>query len=120
MTAPVTWTPSAEAALKRLAGRLYATTTEVCAITGGDPRQLRKAILAGEVPAIRAGNTYRIPVSWLHEHKAGAAPPARGPQPPTAPDPELLADAVADRIIARLAQALLATLGDASGGEPAA
>lgn len=67
MTAPVTWTPSAEAALKRLKGRLFASVTEAAALLRYDARTLRKAIAAGEVPAVRAGSTYRIPVAWLRE-----------------------------------------------------
>jgi len=67
MTAPVTWSPTAEAALKRLEGQLFATTTEAALIIRCDARTLRKAILSGEVPAVRAGNTFRVPVAWLHK-----------------------------------------------------
>lgn len=67
MPEPVTWTPSAAEALKRLEGRLFATTTEAAAILRYDARTLRKAIDAGEIPCVRAGATRRIPVSWLTE-----------------------------------------------------
>ncbi len=67
MTAPVTWTPSAQAAMERLEGKLFATTTEAALIIRCDARTLRKAILSGEVPAVQAGNTFRIPVAWLHK-----------------------------------------------------
>lgn len=76
MTAPITWTPSSEAALARLDGRLFATVTEVAAILRYDARTVRKAIEAGEIPALRAGSTYRITVEWLRAQMApsGAAP----------------------------------------------
>ena len=67
-TAPVTWTPSAQAALDRLLeGRLFATVTEVSTILGLDQqgRTVRKSIAAGEIPAVRTGSTWRVPVAWL-------------------------------------------------------
>jgi excisionase family DNA binding protein len=67
MTAPVTWSPSAQAALDRLEGKLFATTTECAVVLRCDARTLRKAIGSGDVPAIKAGSTYRIPVSWITE-----------------------------------------------------
>ena len=69
MTAPVTWSPSAQAALDRLKGKLFATTTEASLILGFDikGRTIRKAIATGDVPAVKAGSTYRVPVAWLLE-----------------------------------------------------
>jgi excisionase family DNA binding protein len=67
MPEPVTWAPSAAEALKRLKGRLFATTTETAAILHHDPRTIRKAIDAGEIPSVRVGATRRIPVSWITE-----------------------------------------------------
>ncbi len=67
MTKPVTWDSSAREALERLEGRLFATTTETGAVLRYDTRTLRKAIEAGEIPAVRAGSTYRVPVSWIME-----------------------------------------------------
>jgi hypothetical protein len=69
MTAPITWSPDAEAALERLKGRLFATVTETSAILSYDPqgRTVRKAISAGEIPAVRVGCTWRIPVAWIRE-----------------------------------------------------
>ena len=69
MTAPVTWTLSAERALERLDGRLFATVTEASAVLSYDRmgRTIRKAIEAGEIPAVKAGSTYRIPVSWIRQ-----------------------------------------------------
>jgi len=67
MPEPVTWTPSAAEALSRLKGRLFATTTETAAILHHDPRTIRKAVDAGEIPSVRVGATRRIPVSWITE-----------------------------------------------------
>lgn len=67
MPEPITWTPSAEEALKRLKGRLFATTTETAAILHHDPRTIRKAIDAGEIPSVRVGATHRVPVAWITE-----------------------------------------------------
>jgi excisionase family DNA binding protein len=71
-TKPVTWTPAAMAALSRLDGLLFATTTEAAAVLRYDVKTLRRAIEAGEIPAVRGGNTWRIPVAWLR--KAAALP----------------------------------------------
>ena len=69
MPKPVTWNLSAQEALDRLKGRLFATVTEVSIILGYDPqgRTVRKAIDAGEIPHVRVGATRRIPVSWVME-----------------------------------------------------
>jgi excisionase family DNA binding protein len=64
---PVTWSPSAKAALERLQGKIFATTTETAAVLRYDARTLRKAIEAGEVPAVKAGSTYRIPTAWIRQ-----------------------------------------------------
>jgi|HubBroStandDraft_2_1064218.scaffolds.fasta_scaffold11006_3 excisionase family DNA binding protein len=74
MTAPVTWDGSAAEALARLEGRLFATVPEAAAILRYDPRTLRAAIVAGEVPAVRAGATYRVRVAWLRS-QAGLGDP---------------------------------------------
>jgi len=67
MTKPITWTPDAKDALKRITGRLFATVTEAAAVLEQDPRTVRKAIIAGEIPAVRAGSTYRVPTKWIFE-----------------------------------------------------
>jgi excisionase family DNA binding protein len=67
MTASLTGSPDAETALRRLRGRLFATTTEAAAILSYDHRTVRRAIEAGEIPATKAGATWRIPVAWLRE-----------------------------------------------------
>ena len=70
MTAPVTWNRSARAALERLDGKLFATTSECAAVLRYDARTVRAAIEGGEIPHVKYGSTYRIPVSWILE-KAG-------------------------------------------------
>lgn len=67
MTKPVTWSPSAQAAMDRLKGKLFATTTEASAVLRYDHRTIRKAIEAGEIPAVRVGSTWRIPTAWIRE-----------------------------------------------------
>ena len=65
MPEPITWTPSAESALRRIRGRLFASTTEAAVILDYDPRAIRKAIDAGEIPSVRVGATRRVPVAWI-------------------------------------------------------
>jgi excisionase family DNA binding protein len=61
---------------ERLAGRLFATVPEAAEILCYDVRTVRRAIAAGEIPAVRAGSTYRISVAWLRE-QAGEPPDGR-------------------------------------------
>jgi excisionase family DNA binding protein len=65
MTKPVTWKLSAQEAHERLRDKLFATTTECAAVLDYDVRTLRKAIESGEIPAVKAGSTYRVPVAWI-------------------------------------------------------
>ena len=50
-------------------GRLFLSVPEASAILGVDRegRTVRKAIEAGEIPAIRVGPQWRIPVAWIRE-----------------------------------------------------
>jgi hypothetical protein len=89
--------------LDDLAGQNYASTSEVAALwDGADPRTVRRMAEAGEIPSIRVGVRYMIPVSWLRQQMNGSEPAAE----PTAAEPDLdqLADRVADRVLARLAR----------------
>jgi excisionase family DNA binding protein len=65
MTKPVSWPPEVQAAIKRLGEKLFATTTEAGAVLGYDRRTVRAGITAGEIPAIKAGKTWRVPTAWL-------------------------------------------------------
>jgi len=73
MTVSRSWSPDSRAVLERLRDRLFATATEVSVVLSYDKagRTVRKAIEAGEIPAIRAGGTWRIPTSWLFEQLPG-------------------------------------------------
>jgi excisionase family DNA binding protein len=73
MPQPITWSPSPVEALKRIEGRLFATTTETAAILGYDSRTVRKAIDAVEIPSTRVGPTRRVPVAWIREQARLAA-----------------------------------------------
>ena len=70
MTKPITWNPDASEALGRLDGKLFATTSEAGAVLRYDHRTVRKAIEAGQIPAIKYGSTWRIPVAWIREQAA--------------------------------------------------
>jgi hypothetical protein len=102
--------------LKDLDGRLFASTTETAAILDGlDPRTVRRAIAAGEIPSRRVGNKLLVPVGWLREQVNGSvSQPER-----QALDLDQLADRVADRVIAHLARAFGAMTSE-SADAPAA
>jgi hypothetical protein len=89
--------------LDDLAGQNYASTSEVAALwDGADPRTVRRMAEAGEIPSIRVGVRYMIPVSWLRQQMNGSEPAAE----PTAAEPDLdqLAERVAERLFARFAR----------------
>lgn len=50
-------------------GRLFVSVPEASAILGLDAegRTVRKAIMAGEIPATRVGPQWRIPVAWIRK-----------------------------------------------------
>lgn len=62
-----------------LDGQLFADVPETAEILRYDRRTVRRAIEAGEIPAVRAGGRWRIPTSWLREQArlgGGDAPAA--------------------------------------------
>lgn len=63
-----------------------------------DPRTVRAAAAAGEIPAVRVGARWMIPTAWLRQQINGGVQP-------TEPELDLdqLAERVADRVIARFA-----------------
>jgi excisionase family DNA binding protein len=93
--------------------RLFFRVPEVAALTGMDARTVRRAIEAGEIPAQRYSGRVLIPGGWVREQAAADSPLATAP-PPLAPNE--LADLVADRVVARLARALLAPLNENGAG----
>jgi excisionase family DNA binding protein len=62
-------------------GRLFVSVPEASAILGLDRegRTVRKAIEAGEIPAVRVGPQWRIPVAWIREQARLSAAAAGGP-----------------------------------------
>jgi hypothetical protein len=88
--------------LNDLAGQVFAGVPDVASITGRDERTIRRGIEAGRIPATRIGSKWAVPVAWLRQ-QAGiseSSPDA------AAPDPDELADRVAARVVARLAEVL--------------
>lgn len=53
--------------LAELDGQLFADVPEVAQLLRSDVRTIRRAIVAGDIPAIRTGQRYRIPMSWLRK-----------------------------------------------------
>jgi hypothetical protein len=102
--------------LDDLGDKLFASTTEAGAILGGtDPRTIRRAIAAGEIPGRRIGNKLMIPVAWLREQVLTAAPESSQPTI----DLNGLADCVADRVFARIARAFGRQALDVNAADPA-
>jgi excisionase family DNA binding protein len=50
-----------------LHGQLFADVPETAEILRYDERTVRRAIEAGEIPAVRAGERWRVPTAWLRE-----------------------------------------------------
>lgn len=88
--------------LDDLGARLFATTNEVAAIIGSDPRTVRRMIADGSIPARKNGTRHIVAVAWLREF---VGTPDTAPVP-VAADLDDLADRVADRVFARFARLL--------------
>ena len=54
-----------DSAADLLDGKLFADVPETAEILRYDSRTVRRAIEAGEIPAIRAGGRWCIPTAWL-------------------------------------------------------
>lgn len=54
--------------------QLFADVPEAAKVLRYDPRTVRRGCESGDIPAIKSGNRWRIPTSWLRD-KAGL--PAR-------------------------------------------
>ena len=54
---------SLEELAEAIRGKLFLTVPEVANLARVDQRTLRRAIEAGEIPAVRLGNTVRIPTT---------------------------------------------------------
>jgi excisionase family DNA binding protein len=57
--------------LEDLEGRDFATVHEYASLTRCDPRTVVSGIKAGEIAAIKAGSTYRIPLAPLRRVAEG-------------------------------------------------
>jgi excisionase family DNA binding protein len=53
--------------LDDLADRTFAYPYEAAAILRVDVRTLRSALAAGEIPSVKTGQQYRVPVAWLRQ-----------------------------------------------------
>jgi hypothetical protein len=100
-----------------LDGQNFVGVPEVAEILGGcDPRTVRAEIRAGRIPAIRVGTRWMVPVTWLREQVLAGTQPT---QPFVAAIyVDLLADRVADRLVARFAgifSMMAPTMKNASG-----
>lgn len=82
--------------LADLGERLFADVPQAADILGRDPRTIRRAAEAGDIPASKVGSKWMIPTAWLREQAGMPAPAA-----PVMPDLDQLADLVADRLFAR-------------------
>jgi hypothetical protein len=50
-----------------LDGRLFVSVPEAAAVLRSDPRSVRRAIAAGDIPATRVGPRSLVPVEWLRK-----------------------------------------------------
>lgn len=62
--------------LADLGDRNFATIPETASILEYDPRTIALAIRRGDIPAVKVGQTYRVPVTWLRS--AAASQPVGG------------------------------------------
>jgi excisionase family DNA binding protein len=53
--------------LQVLDGKLFAEVPEAAEILRYDPRTVRRALEAGDIPGVRVGGRWRIPTAWLRE-----------------------------------------------------
>lgn len=100
--------------LDDLGDRLFVTAPEAAAILGRDPRTIRKAAEAGEIPARRAGRKWLIPTHWIRAEAGMSATSATA-----SVDYEKLAELVNRQSNAQLA-AVFAQLATVFGAESSA
>ncbi|MFI9552361.1 helix-turn-helix domain-containing protein [Nonomuraea endophytica] len=60
---------------EEMSERLFATVPEVGRLLRADERTIRRAIADGQIPAVRLGATWRIPVAWLRVRALLDPPP---------------------------------------------
>ena len=96
--------------------QLFLDIPAVARALGRDARTVRRCLEKGEIPGQKFGARWSVPASWVRQ-QAGIAEPA----PATAaPDPDALANKVADRVVARLAGLFRRGQDAEADGEPEA
>ena len=65
--------PDHPVTLQDLRGRDFTTVPEVASILDYDERTIRAALKRGEIPGVRVGQEWRVPVAWLRAAAGGAA-----------------------------------------------
>jgi hypothetical protein len=65
--AGVSTTPTAARDLLADDQRLFASVPEAAVVLRSDPRSVRRAIAAGDIPCIRVGPRALVPLSWLRQ-----------------------------------------------------
>lgn len=75
-------------------GPQFTGVSEAAVVLDANPRTIRVAIQRGQIPAVRVGWEYKIPMSWLRRAAAGeftiAGPgtePVSSPSPVSSPAP---------------------------------
>ncbi len=53
------------------AGTAFLEPPDVAVIMGADERTIRSAIRAGDIPAVRVGQRWKVPVNWLVRAASG-------------------------------------------------
>ena len=89
--------------LDDLGDRLFADVPEVASILGRDERTVRRAAVAGGIPATKVGNKWMVRTSWLRE-QAGQPSASIAPLPDLAELARHVAPLVVDELFARLAR----------------
>jgi hypothetical protein len=63
----ITYSAKARQVLDDLDGKLFASVPEAAVVLRSDPRSVRRAIAAGDIPCIPVGPRKLVPVKWLRE-----------------------------------------------------
>jgi hypothetical protein len=63
----VQWSTQARDVLASLDGKLFASVPEAATVLRSDPRSVRRAIAAGDIPAQSVGPRKLVPVLWLRQ-----------------------------------------------------
>ncbi len=63
-------TTRSQAGAADLDGKLFVTVPEAATYLRSDPRSVRRAIAAGEIPSTRVGPRQLIPAAWLRRAAA--------------------------------------------------